>query len=664
MKIGMRSKTAIIVSLIVIISLGSVSFTGYIMSKQTVIKTNNELISNIADNRGKDVQSFLDDAVTKVQDIALLEGLENVEPEAGVKTLARVFPHYKDTFDNISFANAQGTRWNYKGEKDTIADRKYFADAMSTKKPAISDVLISNTTGKLSVVVAAPIVDTQNNCKGIAYATLSLAKLQEMTEKLKYGESGFGFIFDDKGMILSHEKDAELVGKLELGKEDVKSSLKAVWEKRKEAIDKRITYNFEGEKALALIVPIKLNDSNIWYFTLSVNEKEIVQDVRKLSLMFIIVSAIFTGLAILTTIIYSGKIVSPIVKLNNITQAIAEGDLRERTIFSKSKDELGQLSSSIDLMTNSLRDMVGIIISKAELLSASSQELSATTEEYYASAQYVSSAVEKIQENNLQQNAAIEQSGTEVQEGLAIIVNLSSRTKQIVGTVEDTAKVADEGRLAVQEAVNQMNLLLDSSKQLQRFIDKLNHKSNEIGTITGSITGIAKQTNLLALNAAIEAARAGESGKGFSVVAEEVRKLAEQSQSSANVISGLIEETQKETQAAVSIMDSFMSKINEGVLVVDNAGEVFKRISLETKQTAENIAEMFTLLDSVSAGSTIISEAITRIEQASEATTNEIESISININQQTSATEEIAFSAEGLSRLAEDLNKIVTSFNI
>lgn len=664
MKIGMRAKTALIVSLIVLISLGSVSLTGYLLSKKTLTETNNELISNIAENRGKDVQNFLDDAVTKVQDIALLEGLENAEPEEGVKALARVFPHYKDTFDNISFANAQGTRWNYKGEKDTIADRKYFADAMSTRKPAVSDVLISNTTGKLSVVVAAPILDTQNNSKGIAYATLSLAKLQEMNGKLKYGESGFGFIFDDKGMILSHGKNVELVGKLELGKDDVKDSLKAVWQNRKEDKDKVITYNLEGEEASALIVPIKLNSSNIWYFTLSVNKKEIMQDVRKLSLTFMIVSAVFIGLAILISIIYSGKIVSPIVKLNNITQAIAKGDLRERNISNKSKDELGQLSSSINLMTNSLREMVRIIISKAESLAASSQELSATTEEYYASAQYVSAAVEKIQGNNLEQNSAIEQSGVDVQEGLTIIDNLSSRTKQIVGTVEDTARVAGEGRLAVQEAVNQMKLLLDSSKQLQSFIDKLDHKSNEIGTITGSITGIAEQTNLLALNAAIEAARAGESGKGFSVVAEEIRKLAEQSQSSAGVISRLIEETQKETQAAVSVMDSFMNKINEGVLAVDNSREIFKRISLETKLATEMIAEMFNLLDNVSAGSTKISEAITRIEQASEATTNEIESISLNINQQTSATEEIASSVEFLSRLAEDLNKVVTSFNI
>ncbi|MBL4938219.1 methyl-accepting chemotaxis protein [Clostridium sp. YIM B02515] len=634
--IGMRFKTALIVSLIVIVSLGAVSITGFVFSQKTVVKTNDDLIKSIVESRGKEVQSFLNDAVTKVQGIALLEGLENADPEQGVKALSRVFSHYKDTFDNISFANAEGVRWNYKGEKDTIADRKYFAEAMSTKKPQVSDVLISNTTGKLSVVVAAPILDDQNNAKGIAYATLSLAKLQEMTGKLKYGESGFGFTFDDKGKILSNGKNAEVVGKLELGKEDTKDELKSVWEKRKEAKDTIITYSLSDGESEALIVPIKMNGIDIWYFALSVNKKEVLKELSKLSLTFITVSCVFIGLAVLISIIYSSKITSPIVKL----------------------------SESVALMANSLREMVKAIINKVEQLAASSQELTATTEEFYGSAQYVSVAVEKVQGNNLDQNAAIEQSNSEAQEGLAMINNLSTSTRQIVETVEDTAKVAGEGQLAMQEAVNQMNLILNSSKELHEFIGKLNDKSNEIGTITGSITGIARQTNLLALNATIEAVRAGESWKGFSVVADEIRKLAEQYQSSASVIKELVEETQKEAQTAVDGMKHFMEIINEGALVVGNAGGTFKQISLETKQAAEKISEMSVLLDNVSKGSVKISEALARIEQASDATTNEIESISTSINQQSGATERIASSAESLSKLAEDLNKIVAKLKL
>lgn len=664
MKIGMRFKIALIVSSIVIVGLALVSFIGYSTSKKVVVDTNDKLIEKVVETRGKEVQAFLDDAVTKVEGIALLEGLQNASPEDGVKTLSRVFQYYKNTFDNISFANAEGTRWNYKGEKDTIADRKYFLDAMSTKMPTISDVLVSNTTGKLSVVVAAPILDTENNAKGIAYATLSLEKLQKIMEKLKYGDSGFGFIFDEKGMVLSHEKKLEVIGKLDLSKDENKSELKQIWDKRSQASGTQITYSTSDQKAIAELMPIKMGDKNIWYFALSVNEKEVLKSVDRLSFNFMIISCIFIIAAALISILYSGRIVSPIVKLNKTAQSIADGDLTENSESIEAKDELGQLSTSIALMSSNLREIVKSIATKALALAASSQELSASTEEFYSSSQHLSLAAAKVEENNSKQNAIVKQSIFEINESLTLVHDLSDNAKAVVNTVDETAKVAVTGQLSVENAVKEIDEILEASKLLQSFISKLGNKSNEIGAITGSITYIAEQTNLLALNAAIEAARAGESGKGFSVVAEEIRKLAEQSQTSATLISQIIAETQKDTLSAVEEMNAFTAKINHGAEVVESAGEIFKGISKKTKDAVEKISIMSSMLDNVSQGSTKISNAIVHIDEASQVSTREIKVISINIEQQTGATEQIAFSAEVLSNLAEDLNKMISKFQI
>lgn len=166
------------------------------------------------------------------------------------------------------------------------------------------------------------------------------------------------------------------------------------------------------------------------------------------------------------------------------------------------------------------------------------------------------------------------------------------------------------------------------------------------------------------MNAAIEAARAGESGKGFSVVAEEIRKLAEQSQTSAALISQIITETQKDTLSAVDQMSAFTAKINHGAEVVEISGEIFKSISEKTKDAVEKISVMSSMLDNVSQGSTEISNAIAHIDEASQATTTEIEVISSNIEHQTGATEQIASSAEALSNLAEDLNEMISKFQI
>lgn len=663
MKISLKVKTSLLICLIVIISLSALSITGFVISKKSISISNESLINETAENRAKDVQAYVDNAVLKVKDIALLEGLQSVKPEQSVPALARVFPFYKDTFDNISFANAEGIRWNYKGEKDTVADREYFKKAMTTKKPSISDVLVSNTTGKLSIVVAAPILDKDNSSIGIAYATLGLSKLQTITNKLKYGESGFGYIFSDNGMILSHGKNSEAIGKMDLSKSDNKDPLKSVWEKRKQSEkSSEIQYTSSGEKITAILTPISMEGSANWYFGLSVKESEINKGVNALKNTFIIISLIFIILAVMLSVLFSSNIVSPILKLNKITKGIARGDLRGSSESINTKDELEQLYHSINVMTSSLRDIVKVIMDKSQNLLASAQEFSASTTEFNSSAENVSSAVGKLQQNNMDQYSIVNESAEQIEQGLNMINNLSNKNKIIVSTVEKTANVAVEGRAAVEDAINQMNDILEASRRFQTLIGNLSEKSNKIGTISGSITSIATQTNLLALNAAIEAARAGESGKGFSVVADEIRKLAEQVQSSTALISQLIEETQSETAFAVDEMKAFLEKINTGANVVSNTGEIFKNINVETRDIAEQIKSMSMLLEDVAKRTLKINETMMQVQKVSDLTKSEINNISDDIKQQSTVTQEISSASESLSKLAEELNSKVSDF--
>lgn len=663
MKISLKIKTPLLICLIVIISLGALSVTGFFISEKSISSSNESLINVTAENRAKDVQDYIDNAVLKVKDIALLEGLQSVTPEQGVPALSRVYPFYKDTFDNISFANAAGTRWNYKGEKDTIADREYFKKAMATKKPSISDVLVSNTTGKLSIVVAAPIIDKNNNAAGIAYATLGLSKLQTITSKLKYGESGFGYIFSDSGIILSHGKNAGAIGKMDLSKSDNKDPLKSVWGKRKQAEKNgEIKYISDGEKTTAILTPITMGNSSNWYFGLSVKDSEINKGANTLKNTFLIISLIFIIIAVMLSILFSNNIVSPILKLNKITKGISRGDLRETSESISTKDEMEQLYHSINVMTSSLRDIVKVLMDKSQTLLASAEEFNASTTEFNDSAENVSSAMERLQENNTSQYNIVNESAEQIEQGLNMINDLSNKNKTIVSTVEKTANVAGEGQLTVENAVNQMNSILEASQRFQKLISNLSEKSDKIGTISGSITNIATQTNLLALNAAIEAARAGESGKGFSVVADEIRKLAEQVQTSTALISQLIEETQNETTFAVEEMKTFLEKINTGANAVSNAGEIFRNINAETKGIAKQIKSMSTFLEEVADRTIKINETMIQVQKVSDLTKSEINNISHDIKQQGTVTQEISTASESISKIAEELNSKVSKF--
>jgi methyl-accepting chemotaxis protein len=224
-------------------------------------------------------------------------------------------------------------------------------------------------------------------------------------------------------------------------------------------------------------------------------------------------------------------------------------------------------------------------------------------------------------------------------------------------STEETATSAGEARLAAeqgvasaQEATEAIAAVRESSGELVEAMASLSGRSEKIGGIVDTITGIADQTNLLALNAAIEAARAGEQGRGFAVVAEEVRKLAEESQSAAKTIAGLIKEIQGETAHVVEIVEDGAKRTDESARVVVHARDAFIKIG-------ENVSDMTSRIEQIL---TATSEVAAVAEQASAAT----QEVSASTEETTASTQEIASSAALLARSAEELDVLVTRFRI
>jgi methyl-accepting chemotaxis protein len=231
------------------------------------------------------------------------------------------------------------------------------------------------------------------------------------------------------------------------------------------------------------------------------------------------------------------------------------------------------------------------------------------------------------------------------------MVDAAKRSTEETATSAGEARiVAEQGVAAAQDATQAISAVRDSSGSLVEAMGSLAERSQKIGGIVDTITGIADQTNLLALNAAIEAARAGEQGRGFAVVAEEVRKLAEESQSAAKMISGLITEIQSETAHVVEIVEDGAQRTDESARVVEQARDAFVRIG-------ENVSDMTSRIEQIL---TATSEVAAVAEQASAAT----QQVSASTEQTTASTQEIASSAALLARNAEELDGLVTRFRI
>jgi methyl-accepting chemotaxis protein len=316
-----------------------------------------------------------------------------------------------------------------------------------------------------------------------------------------------------------------------------------------------------------------------------------------------------------------------------VAERIADGDLTVTVTPASERDALGNAFAA---MTTNLREIVGQVTDAAMELTASSQQVATTSEDAGRAVSEIASAINEIADGAGRQVHMVDQARLSAEETGA--------------AAAQTESVAAEGVGAAEQASAAMEALQASTGEVTRSIRQLAAKSEQIGGIVATITGIAGQTNLLALNAAIEAARAGEHGRGFAVVAEEVRKLAEESQLAAEQISTLVGEIQTQTDGAVAVVEDGSKRALESGATVQIAREAFEQIAV-------SVADMRTRIGQ-------IADATGEVAAVAEASSAATEEVSASTSETSASTQQIAASAHLLARTAEQLLASVGRFTL
>jgi methyl-accepting chemotaxis protein len=313
---------------------------------------------------------------------------------------------------------------------------------------------------------------------------------------------------------------------------------------------------------------------------------------------------------------------------------VAGGDLTGADLDSSSDDEIGSLVHSVNQMKHALGEMLGSIVTTSNQVATSSEQLSAT--------------VKTITESMKAQANRADQVATSTTEMSQSVLDIAQNASNIAASSDETRAVASEGEAVVKRTVDEVQEISRAVTDSAKLMESLGARSNQIGEIINVINEIADQTNLLALNAAIEAARAGEQGRGFAVVADEVRKLAERTGRATTEISTMISAIQDETSRAVSSMHESIKRVEHGTELSSQAGQALHRI-----------------VDSVNALQTMVAHIASATEEmstTSETISSDIETMAMSARQTGSSAAEITQAVDALARLSTELSGITKRF--
>lgn len=584
----------------------------------------------------------------------------------------------------------------------------YFSQVKATKSSYIGEPIPSEATKNMVVTVSVPIMQG-DTFMGVLMGSVKVEYLQQVLSKNKLVGRGYYFAVNKKGQIFIHP-DAKVASSL------TDASQSPAIKKVLGGETGNDTAVWQGD--VQLLGFTQMPETG-WGVVTVQYEKDLYAPFDKLKSQVLGISLLAIILVAVVASIFAIRTTKPIQQLVIMLKDIAEGDgdLKAR-IKIDSKDELGEVAKWFNVFIAKVQEIMHRVDQSAERVADTSGELTVATEQNATVAQQITRAIDELAKGNsvqtkminnvsetvMQFAKAVDGIATGAQEQSRNVTVTSQQIKQVADRAKDLAiqtkgfrKSSDQNYQAALNGGQAVSRSIDSMKRIQSAvldssekISRLGQQSQQIGEIIQVIDDIAEQTNLLALNAAIEAARAGEHGKGFAVVADEVRKLAERSGNATKEIASLITGIQKDTTASVQAMQVGTQEVESGVEIVKGTGDALEEIlsvvqkstseleeilqainaisesSSEADAAVENVAaitqENTAATEEMAAASSQVEESISNIASIVEQSAASAEELSASIEEVNASTEEIASSAEGLYAMSKELQGLVKQF--